>query len=411
MFARSASSPARAETTEERDPAGRTAQVLLVSAVVLLAVNMRLVFGSVSPVLTDIQRAYGLPSVMSAVLTTGPVLLLGLLAPLAPRLATRWGARVVLAVCLGVIAFGAGVRAVPAVLPLFVGTLAAGAAIAVANVLLPGFVKKEFPHRIGAMTGVATMLISSGSGAASSATVPLQQWFGGSWQRALGVWAVPAAAAVVVWALVVWLYGSGKGGTTEDRVPATPVWREATAWNITIFMGLQSLLAYSLIAWLPTLYRDDGLAAGSAGAMLGILSITSIPTALIVPMLAARFSRQHWLAIAVVLFSVLGLLGILLLPTTIAPLWAALLGLGQGGQLGLALTLMSLRATTHAHAAAISGMAQSAGYVLASAGPVLLGVTHTLTGSWNGPIILLVVLMVPLVVVGYQAGSSPRTQR
>lgn len=395
------------ETVGERPPSRRSARVLLAVAVVLLAPNMRLVFGSVSPVLADIQRSYGLSPVMSGALTTGPVLCLGLLAPAAPRLAARWGARLVLTACLVLVAAGAAVRAVPAALPLFAGTLAAGAAIAVANVLLPGFVRREFPNRIGAMTGVATMLISSGSGLASAVTVPVQHWLGGSWQRALGAWAVPAAAAVLVWVLVLLLQGRGKDSVEVPRLRDSPVWREPVAWKITVFMGVQSLLAYSLIGWLPTLYRDEGLAAGTAGTMLGILSVTSVPTALVVPVLAARAQRQHWLAVAVVAFSVFGLLGLLVLPTAAAPLWAALLGLGQGGQLGLPLTLMSLRANTHAHAAAISGMSQSVGYVLASAGPVLMGVTHSLIGSWDGPVVLLLVLMVPLAVVGYQAGVRP----
>lgn len=382
-------------------------------AVVLLALNMRLVFGSVSPVLADIGRDYHLSPVMSAVLTSGPVFCLGLLASLAPPLAARWGTRGVLLVCLVMITIGAGVRALPVAAPLFAGTLAAGAAIAVTNTLLPGLVKREFPHRIGVMTGVATMLISSGAGLASAATVPLQHQFGGSWQRALGIWAVPAAAAVVVWVVVVWRYRSGRvpRDAAVSRVSVVPVWREPVAWKITMFMGIQSLLAYSMIGWLPTIYRDHGLAPGAAGNLLAILSIASIPTALAVPVLAARISQQHWLATGVVAFSVLGLLGVILLPTAAAPLWAILLGLGQGGQLGLALTLMSLRATSHAHAAAISGMAQSVGYVLASVGPLLLGITHTASGSWNMPIILLLVLMAPLAFVGYRAGLRPRTSR
>ncbi|KAA9148128.1 MFS transporter [Amycolatopsis acidicola] len=384
----------------------RSRSALLVAAVILLALNLRLVFGSVSPVLADIARSYHLSSVLSAALTTGPVLCLGLLAPLAPRLAARWGNRLVLLVCLVAIALGAGLRAVPAPPPLFAGALLAGAAIAVANVLLPGLVKREFPHRIGVMTGLATMLMSAGPGIASAATAPMQHLFGGSWQAALGAWAVPAVVAALLWVAVVWRCGTGKVEVTTGsaHLPLTAVLREPTAWKITVFMGVQSLLAYSMIGWLPTIYRDHGFSAGAAGNLLAILSVASIPTALAVPVLAARARSQHWPALIVVGFSVLGLAGVLFAPTAAAPVWAILLGLGQGGQLGLALTLMSLRAKDHAHAAAISGMAQSVGYVLASAGPLLLGLTHTASGSWTLPVALLLALMAPLAFAGYQAG-------
>ena len=176
------------------------------------------------------------------------------------------------------------------------------------------------------------------------------------------------------------------------------------AWSLTAFMGLQSLMAYSMIAWLPTIFRDRGVDAPDAGLLLTALSVSSVLTALTVPSLATRLGNQSALAVAVTLPTCVGLLGIVSSADSWALVWAVLLGLGQGGQLSLAMTLMNLRASNARDAASLSSMAQTVGYVLAAAGPLVCGAVHSATQRWEPSIVFLLLVTIPMAAAGAVAG-------
>ncbi|MEU6770742.1 MFS transporter [Streptomyces sp. NPDC046759] len=407
-----ATPPAPGSAPPVRAPADRTVTVL---ALVLLAVNLRLVLAGVSPLLPEIRHARGLSTAGSGALTTVPVLCLGLLAPAAPALAARFGAPRVLLGCLTGLAAGAALRCLPGSGWLFAGTVLAGCCIAVANVLLPSVVRGAFPDRIGTLTGVSTMLVSGGAALAAGGAAALERTLGGDWRPALAVWAVPALAAAALWVRPSRRTGRpatlpGPAGRPHGPSAGHRLRRSGLAWQLTLFMGLQSLLAYALMAWLPQFYRDQGESAAAAGGVLAVLSLASIPSSLLVPMVAARVRGQAPVALAVVLCSAAGLTGLLLAPVTGALVWAVLLGLGQGGELGLALTLINLRSSHPAQTAALSGMAQSVGYCLAACGPLSLGVLHDATGGWTWPLTALLLLTLPLTVTGMGAGRSPATR-
>ncbi|MCF8569223.1 MFS transporter [Gordonia sp. HY002] len=381
---------------------------LAVAAVVLLAVNLRLVFGSSSAVISDIRTAYDLGPASAGLLTTGPVACLGLFSPLAPRALRHWSVPTVLTASLLLVAAGTAARGIDAWAYLLAGTLIAGIGIAVANVLGPVFVRGYFAHRIGVMTGLFTALVSASAGLASGATVPLADHVFHSWRTTLLAWALPTTLAVLVLAAVAIRHrrvpttsphGHATAPTSGRRLLQSP-----TAWAVTGFMGVQSLLAYSLIAWLPTLYRDRGLSAEAAGLVLTVLSLASIATALIVPIVAARLHDQRLLAVSVVALSVLGLTGVLVSGQHLALCWAVLLGLGQGGQLSFALAAMNLRARDAATVAQLSTMAQSIGYLIAALGPVATGLLHSVSGGWTVPIVALTALMAALAACGWAAG-------
>ena len=390
---------------------------VLLAAVVLLAVNLRLVFASASPLLHDIERGAHLSGSTAGLLTTAPVLCLGLGAPLAMPLARRSGNHRVLLGCLLAIAAGAALRSLPGTAWLFAGTVLAGAAIAIANVLLPSVVRQHYPDRIGRMTGIVTMLISGGSAIAAGLAAPVEHLLGG-WRPALAVWALPALLAAVFWlprvrpgnptsaatASPTAATAQTVGAPSTSGAPGLVRSLGAKAWQITAFMGMQSLLAYALMAWLPQLLRDHGIGTSAAGGYLALLSLASIPSALLVPAFAARRASQSGIGLGVVALSALGLAGLLVSPTGGTALWALLLGLGQGGELGLALTLINLRSDSPAKVAALSGMAQSLGYLLAATGPVGLGLLHSACGDWTGPLLALLALLVPLSAAGMAAG-------
>ncbi len=170
-------------------------------------------------------------------------------------------------------------------------------------------------------------------------------------------------------------------------------------------MGLQSLSYYAVVSWLPAVLLDRGVDAAAAGLLLSLLSVAGIVGGLLGPLLAARVPRQRLLAVAVTAVSALGLVGILAVPGA-ETVGVAVLGLGQGGALGVALTLMAVRSPDAAHASELSGMAQSVGYTLAAAGPFAVGALHDLTGTWTVPLLALLVLFVPQATVGALAGRD-----
>lgn len=394
----------------ERTPLAAVGTGVAVLTVVLLGLNLRLVFGSASALLTEIRDAYHLGAGSAALLTTAPVLCLGIFALVATQAVRRWTVPVVLTGCLVVVLVGTGLRGTPWWPVLVFGTLLAGVGIAAANVLGPILVRLLFPHRIGLMTGLFTAMVSASAGIASGTTIPLDSAVFHNWRTTLMAWALAAALAVAALSLVAVRYNrfTRTAAAAAHPVPRweSGVLRSPIAWAITGFMGLQSLLAYSMIAWLPTIYRDRGVSAENAGLLLTALSISSIATALTVPILAARLRRQSALAVAVAALSVAGLVGVLGGSVGTAVVWAILLGLGQGGQLSLALTLINLRAPTASTATSLSTMVQSIGYLLAASGPLVAGAVRSATGSWTAPIVALIAVMIPLTVCGWLAGRD-----
>ncbi|OZF27422.1 MFS transporter [Rhodococcus sp. 14-2483-1-2] len=419
--------------------------VFAVFTVVVFGLGLRLLFGSTSALTSNIAAFYSAGSVSMALLTTGPVIFLGVCAAAAGSLLRRARVTHVLVGCLILVAVGTAVRAVPSWPVLVAGTLAAAAGIAVANVLGPVLVRvivqewslrerpgkqewslqerpgeqewslRERPEspavsarRLGLLTGVLTAVISASAGVASGVSVPLTESLDGAWRWVLGLWAVPVVIAALCMALLSRMFArTGSSPAVSGSVGSrgsSGVLRSPVAWAVTAFMGVQSLMAYSLIAWLPTIYQDRGVDAAAAGLLLTALSVSSVVTALTVPNVATGLSRQSVLAVAVVLPTVAGLLGVLSSADSWALLWAVLLGLGQGGQLSLAMTLMNLRAATARDAASLSSMAQTVGYMLAACGPVVCGAVHSATQRWEPSVLFLLVMTAPMAVAGAVAG-------
>jgi MFS transporter, CP family, cyanate transporter len=339
-------------------------------------------------------------------LTAAPVLCFGALAPVAPALARRFGAESVLLLALLPIVVGVAARAGGHTVALFAGTVLAGAGIAVANVIVPSVVKGRFDRGTGVVTGLYVAALTGGAALGAGLTVPLERSFG--WKAALAVWAVPAVIAVVVVAAAV--------GRDPARVTARAeqgdlrtLLRDGLAWQVTLYMGLQSLVFYAGLAWLPSILRDGGYSAGAAGTLLALYALGGIPASLIVPVLAARLRDQRLLAAGVTVLEASALLGLLVAPDG-AVAWVALFALGQGGAIALALTLIVLRSPDPRRAAELSGMAQAIGYSLAAIGPLAIGAFHDWSGDWDVPLIALLVVALPLLVVGVAAGRA-RTVR
>ena len=362
-------------------PAG-AATVLLVAGIVLIAMNLRPAVTTVGPLTDDIRSGLGLSNTATGLLTTLPILAFGLLAFAVTPLALRWGIERVLGIGVALIAAGILVRSAGPTSAAFIGTTIAGAGIAAGNVLLPSLVKEEFPDRSGPMTSLYVTAMVGTAGLASALSVPLADDAGLGWRAALACWALPAAIAFVVWIPQMRRSHVPKGARSGAPMP----WRSPLAWQITLFMGLQSMIFFAAIAWLPDLLLDEGLSKSKSGLMVGLLQVGGLTATIGMPVLAARRRTQGGLVTISSLVGLAALVGLLIAPADLAALWAILLGLCTGSYLSLALTFIVMRAPDTAHVAALSGMAQAGGYTLAAIGPAGLGALHDLSGNWTVPL-------------------------
>ena len=379
---------------------------LLVLGIVLLAANLRPALTGVAPLIGQIRADTGISNGVAGLLTTLPLLAFGLLSPIAPRVARMFGMERVLLASLLVLAAGILLRWAGAVAALFLGTVVLGAAIALANVLLPSLVKREFPGHAGLMTSVYSTSLGISAAIAAGVSVPLAQLAGIGWRGALAVWAIPALLAGVAWLPQL----SRSDHPTDPAVRSPPeirdLWHSPLAWQVTLFMGLQSLAYYVTLTWLPEILQAEGMGAARAGWMLGLSQAVAIVTMFLAPMFAERRPSQRGVVGVAVGISGVGVLGLLVAGSTASTLWVVLLGLGQGASFSLALTFFALRASDSGHAAALSGMAQSVGYLLAAGGPFLFGVLRDVTGTWKVPLALLLTVTICLLIAGIGAARD-----
>ncbi|MBE1206739.1 CynX/NimT family MFS transporter [Aminobacter carboxidus] len=388
------------------------ARFVLGASLVLIAFNLRPLFSSLSVLLPEVMQATGLSPAGASLLTTLPVLCLGLFAPLAPRMAQRFGAERTLLFALALLAFGTALRGLGTAPLLFIASFIAGAAIAIGNVLLPGLVKRDFPDKAAMMTGLYTMALCAGAASASGLTLPIEHLATGSWSGALAAWAVPALIVLFIWTPQA--LGSRRQAS-HSGFRVVGLWRDRLAWQVTLFMGLQSALAYCVFGWLAPILRERGFDATTAGAIVSLSVMAQVVTCLAVPSIAIRRKDQRGVNVALVVAAVVALLGILFAPTWTILFWAVLQGIGQGGLIAAAMTLIVLRSPDSHVAAHLSGMAQGVGYTLAAIGPLLVGLIRNWTGSFAASSVLFVALGLGVAITGLGAGRAlhvgARTER
>ncbi|WP_274556741.1 CynX/NimT family MFS transporter [Streptomyces spiramyceticus] len=401
--------PAQAQASADR----RTVWItrLLIVGLVLAALNLRPAITSLGPLLEEVRIGLGMSGSVAGLLTSVPPLCFALFGLTAPRLARRFGPGAI--VCAGMAAIAAGLLVRPFV-GATAGFLAASAlalmGIALSNILMPVIVKRWFPDRVGQMTGLYSMALSLGTALAAAATVPMTQALGGSWQTGLALWGALAAVAVLPWLVLTRQAGARAAETRaaaqeQRNAPALRITRSRTAWALACFFGLQATAAYITMGWMPQIFRDAGVSAGTAGVLLAVTMAMGVPLAFVIPRLASRMRTQGPIVVALGLCGLMGYTGLYLAPASGAWVWALLLGVSNCA-FPLALTMIGMRAKTGAGVVRLSAFAQSTGYLLSIPGPLLVGVLYQHSGSWGLPIALMAGLMVPQIVVGALAGRN-----
>lgn len=382
---------------------------LVIAGIVLAAVNLRPAITSLGALLEEVRDGLGMSGSVAGVLTSVPPLCFAVFGVMAPRLARRFGPGAV--VCAGMAAITAGL----VIRPLMGGTagfLAASAlalmGIAVSNVLMPVMVKRYFPDRVGSMTGLYSMALALGTALAAAVTVPLTDSLGGERRMGLGVWAVLAAVAVLPWIGLIRDRSAAAAdatGTPGSDVPALRIARSRTAWALACFFGLQATAAYVTMGWMPQIFRDAGVSAGTAGLLLAVTMVMGVPLAFVIPRLAGRMKHQGPIVVALGVCGLVGYAGLYLAPSGGAWAWALLLGISNCS-FPLALTMIGMRSRSGAGVVRLSAFAQSTGYLISIPGPLLVGVLYQHSGGWGLPIALMAGLMVPQIGAGILAGRD-----
>ncbi|MEV7683335.1 MFS transporter [Streptomyces sp. NPDC088341] len=402
---------------------------LLVVGLVLAALNLRPAITSLGALLEEVRDGLHMSGSVAGVLTSVPPLCFAVFGFAAPRLARRYGARAI--VCAGMVAITAGllIRPFAGGTPAFLAASAfALMGIAVSNVLMPVIVKRYFPDRVGTMTGLYSMALAFGTAVAAAATVPMTEALGGSWRTGLGIWAVLAAVAVLPWLGLVRDRGaaqpsdrglsgrepSGRGpsggapaapGPATGEAPGLRLGRSRTAWALACFFGLQATGAYITMGWMPQVFRDAGVPAGTAGLLLAVTMVMGVPLAFVIPGLAARMRNQGPIVVGLGICGLTAFSGLYFAPAGGAWLWAVLLGISNCS-FPLALTMIGMRSRSGAGVVRLSAFAQSTGYLISIPGPLLVGVLYQHTGGWGLPIALMAGFLVPQMVAGVIAGQD-----
>jgi MFS transporter, CP family, cyanate transporter len=382
---------------------GRSLSVGLIVAIVLVAANLRATLTGVGPLLPGIEQDNRLSPQWGGLLGTLPLLTFAVTSPLVGRISHRLGTARLLVLSLVVLGIGTVLRSLPSVILLFTGTVVLSAAIACGNVLLPAVIRRSVPgHRIAGVSAYVTVM-GLVAAVSSGISVPLAEALPGGWRTSLAWGLVLAVVGLAVWIPRL------RGDTTQGPAPAvrrvaTP-WRSWLAWQVSFFMGLQSLAFYTVIAWLPSILVQQGASGTEAGWMLFFYQVVGLLSSAGLPLLVRGRDDQRWLAAAVSVVVAAGFVVLLVAPE-LAVVSCVLLGLGGGACLVMALTFQSRRAGSSAQAPALAGMAQSIGYLVAAAGPLLLGILHDRTGGWTLPVAVLICLSLVMAAAGFGAGRN-----
>lgn len=385
-------------------------KALLLAGIVLISVNLRPALAGVGPLVGAIRDTTGLSNAMLGLLTTLPLLAFGVVSMFTPLATRRFGIEGTLAGAMALLTTGILLRVIPSVGMLFFGTLILGVAIAFGNVLLPSIAKRDFPERTGLITGLYSSVLGVGAASAAGLSVPLAADLGLGWRGSLGAWALLSVAGLLIWLPQLrYRIPIRRGGEKRSfREALGRLGRSPIAWKVALFMGLQSLTFYVVLAWLPEILRDRGLEAGAAGWMLSLSQATGVLGTLVVPAWADRLRSQRLLVWGLVGMELVSLVGLALPEPWLVGVWVSLIGFALGGSFGLALLFIVIRSPDTEQATELSGMAQSVGYLLAAVGPTLFGALHDLTAGWMIPLVMLGITALLKVWTGHGAGA-PQT--
>ncbi|UXV32514.1 CynX/NimT family MFS transporter [Mammaliicoccus sciuri] len=374
--------------------------LILFIGILLIGASLRAPITSVGIALPSIKETLNLSNTSVSLITIIPLLSFAVISLFAAKISHKFGLERTVFGALILICIGIALRAITGVSWLYVGTILIGVGIAFGNVLTPGIIKMNFPLRIGIMTGYYTVVMNIFGSASSYVTAPLVKHF--NYNIAISLIGIVTFIGIIIWSFQLNKHETVNSSQTTTNIN---VWKSPLSWQITLLMGGQSMIFYSLINWLPEFLLSHGTPINEAGIYLSILQLAIIPLTFVTPIFAEKMKNQVLITFVTGLLFVLGILTLMSQPNW-AFLGIILIGIASGLAFGLVNTFFGLRTENGLTAAKLSGMSQSVGYLFTAIGPLLFGILHDATNSWNTSFGILFVTSIIIMIIGSRAGRN-----
>lgn len=370
----------------------------------LIAVNLRPALAALGPVLESVRSDLQLSHGIVGLLTTLPVICMGVFAPLAMRLHARWGLKHSVLIMMIALTLGTLLRAQPSLLSLLLGSVLLGMAIAVLAPLMGAYIKQDFPMRSGRLSAWMTTAICLGAAVSAASSALLSNYLG--WSMALASWALLAVIALISWQWAI--------PTTQHQPQSgsqSLPWSQPQAWLLVVIFGLHSSVFYCLLTWLAPAYIHFGMSPTDAGHVLGAFTLIQIVAPLLIGWISSSPNDRRPALIASALCLLAGQLAVWLTPLSLPYLWAVLLGAGGSGLFALTMILPMDYSDSPAAVASWTAMMCGGGYILSSSGPYLGGLLLDMTDSYTyllGTLCIASVALIPLCIWLPTAHSARR---
>lgn len=380
-------------------------QIVLILGIILVSINLRTSIASVGPLIPFIREDLNISNGLAGFLTTLSLLTFAIFSLFAPSIGKRIGNGKAIFLGILLLTIGVVVRVLGGIELLYLGTALTGIGIVIANVLMIPFFKARLPEKIGLLTAILTTGMSLFAAIASGISVPMAVDWGWGWRGSLVSWSLLMALALLAW---IPQLKPSQSGTHEALLPAKKVWKSRIAWQVTLFMGAQSVMYFTMITWLPDMLIARGMSPFTAGIALSYMQLISLIGTFFAPGLLIRLKEQSNVILAVGVSYIVGYAALFIHHEWVTFGALTIIGIGSGASLSIAYTLISLRSSEDMTTAKLSGMVQSAGYILAALGPLLFGISMDMFGNWNVLIWFLLLMTIQFIGFGLPAGRDKK---
>lgn len=377
---------------------------VLFLGILLVSFNLRPSITAVGPLIPMIREDLGLSNGWAGFLTTFPLLTFATFSLFSAAIGQRLGNPLAILLALILILSGTIIRVMGSAEILFLGTGLTGIGIVICNVLLIPLIKNRLPTKIGIVTASYTTGMTLFAAIASGISAPLAIDLGLGWRGSLLSWSVLLLLGIIIW-IPQLKFKVAPGNRPVDEAKVN-VWKTRLGWQVSLFMGVQSLLFFTLISWLPDMMIARGLNAVEAGVLVSLMQIIGLSGSFLAPIIAVKFKDQVGIVWALGLMYLTGFSSLFFEVLWVNYIGLALVGLSLGSSVSLVYTLIGLRTKNERTTAALSGMVQSTGYYLAALGPLLFGVAFDIFHNWDFLIYLMLICSFLFIYFGSKSGRA-----
>lgn len=382
----------------------------VIIAIVFIASTLRAPLTSVGPVIEEIKQVMEIDNSVAGILTTIPLIIFAIVSPLVSKVTSRLTMSRTIFYSTLLLIVALFLRIAGDFNLFIIGTLLLGIATAFGNVVLPSYVKWYFPMQIGLATGIYSGTMNFTAGLGGGLSFPLSEISPIGFRLSLSFWIIFGVIALLLWIPKARTGAKLEQATVDQSKLKTSkkvnIVKSKLAWMVALTMGFQSMVFYTMVAWVPSILIDRGLEPTTAGYLLMLNQFSQVPMTFIFPIVASKLKDQR---ILVVIITILFLIGFSLFFTqslVLLIIGIVIAGLAMGACFSLCMTFFSIRANTSEGSISLSGFGQSVGYLIAAIGPFLIGYLYDATGSWNSGVVALIIMSILIFIFGYPAAKN-----